>query len=440
MNPYLGVATVLLVTAFLFTLVGVLKYRFAMSREWTRKLIHIGVGLIALTFPWTLRDQWLVLAVSAAGTIALFLARKIHGLSTQLHSILGVRRPSFGELLFPATVGLLYVIARGDQVLYVIPLLVLTFADAAAAIIGMHYGAFQYSTEEGWKSAEGSFVFFLVAFFSTHIPLLVLTQVGRTETLLISFLAAFIAMLVEAVSTKGFDNILVPLVTLLVVQSSLGRGIAELVVQAVVACGMLAIVLLTRNRNTLSGSALMGIVLVGFLCWTFGGWRWLLPPLIVFLANNALHVDAGGRPVTAHFDVVRRVSEAGLVWLFAAAMLHRDELILPFVAAFCAQLAMLAMRQLRVMAPSSRGISIATVSVLGAWALLYFPLLWVGVLRGDTIQTGLALLAVTLLASVVFYRKLMRISPEVDQPRPWRTQSWCGVLASLAILMPLYLL
>jgi phytol kinase len=438
MNPFLGGATVLLGTGFLFALVGVLKYRYSMTREWTRKLIHIGVGLIALSFPWTLADTRLVVIVCAVGSLSLVLARKVRRLAGHVKRLISVNRLTFGELFFPATVGLLYVLARGDHMLYVIPLLVLTFADAAAAIIGMYYGAFQYSTEEGWKSAEGSLVFFVVAFFAAHVPLLLFTDVGRAETLLIAFLAAFMAMLVEAVCTKGSDNILVPLVTLLVVQSSLVRDTAELVGQVAVGCGMLAVVLLTRNRNTLSGSALMGMVLVGFLCWTFGGWRWLMAPLIVFVVNNALHVDSGSRPVTAHFDVVRRVSAAGLVWLFAAAMLHRDELIVPFVAAFCSQLAMLSMRQLRVMAPSSHGVTIVSVSVLGAWALLYFPLLWLGVLRAATVELGLAMLGATLVAAVVFYRRLMRISPELDKPRPWLTQAWCGGLASVLILVPLY--
>lgn len=440
MNQFLGVAAVLVGTAFVFTLVGVLKYRYSMSSEFTRKTTHVGIGLISLTFPWTLGDVRLVVASCVIGSVALLMARRSRQLAPKLRAIIGVRRISFGELLFPVTVGLLYVLARGDIVLYMIPLLVLTFADAAAAIIGVYYGVFRYSTEEGWKSAEGSAVFLLVAFFSAHIPLLLFTQIGRGETLLIAFLAAFIGMLVESICTKGDDNFLVPLVTFFVVQSSLSRGMAELIVQACVACGMLAVVFLTRNRSTLSGSALLGMVLVGFLCWTFGGWRWLLAPLIVFMVNTALHVDSGGRSVTAHFYVVRRVSEAGLVWLFAATMLERDELIIPFVGAFCAQLAMLSIRQLRVRAPSSHGASIVAVSVLASWALIYFPLYWLGVVGSDATKIGVCLLVATAVAGVAFYAKLMGTEPELDVPRPWRTQSLCGAAASILMLVPLYLI
>jgi hypothetical protein len=40
----------------------------------------------------------------------------------------------------------------------------------------------------------------------------------------------------------------------------------------------------------------------------------------------------------------------------------------------------------------------------------------------------------------VFYRKLMGVQPELDAPRPWRTQALCGGLASVLMLVPLYLI
>jgi phytol kinase len=306
-------------------------------------------------------------------------------------------------------------------------------------VVGLHYGVLQYSTEEGGKSAEGSLVFVVVAFLVTLVPLLLFTDTGRAESLLIAFLVAFISMLVEAVGTRGFDNILIPLTTLLVLQSAIARGTPELVLQAGVACGLLAFVFLTRQRNTLSGSALLGTVLVGYLCWSFGGWQWMLAPLILFIANTALHIDPGAqRPVTAHFSVVRRVSEAGLAWLFLAAMLRREELIVPFIAAFCAHLAMLGMRQLRVRLPASRGATIVAASVLMAWLLMFVPFAWLGVIRTGLFAFGLGLLLATLLAGALFYRKLALTPPEADAPRPWRAQGLCGGLASVLMLVPLY--
>jgi phytol kinase len=73
-----------------------------------------------------------------------------------------------------------------DPLLFVIPMLVLSLADAVAALIGISYGRLRYESTDGIKSAEGSAAFFCAAFFSVHVPLLLFTQVGRAETLLIS--------------------------------------------------------------------------------------------------------------------------------------------------------------------------------------------------------------------------------------------------------------
>jgi phytol kinase len=49
-----------------------------------------------------------------------------------------VDRNSWGEFYFPVSVAILFGLARGDKLLYVIviPLLVLTFADAVGALLG----------------------------------------------------------------------------------------------------------------------------------------------------------------------------------------------------------------------------------------------------------------------------------------------------------------
>ncbi|KKL56057.1 hypothetical protein LCGC14_2249190 [marine sediment metagenome] len=76
--------------------------------------------------------------------------------------------------------------------------LILTFADASAALIGIFYGRFQYSTSEGAKTLEGSLVFFQTAFLSALIPILLFTTIGRAETLMIALLMALLAMLLDA--------------------------------------------------------------------------------------------------------------------------------------------------------------------------------------------------------------------------------------------------
>src|SRR5262249_18012010 len=149
--------------------------------EVVRKLLHMGMGLVTLSFPWLFDETWPVIVLAVLSIALLTSARLVAGLKSSLGSVVsGVARASLGEISFPVGVAVLFVLlihggaAPFDlrAVLYCIPVLLLTLADAAAALIGITYGRLQYPTADGVKSAEGSVAFFACAFFCTHVPLL----------------------------------------------------------------------------------------------------------------------------------------------------------------------------------------------------------------------------------------------------------------------------
>ena len=51
-----------------------------------------------------------------------------------------------GEFYFPVAVAVVFVLARGDTLLYLIPVLTLTVADSVGALIGVRYGFARYQT------------------------------------------------------------------------------------------------------------------------------------------------------------------------------------------------------------------------------------------------------------------------------------------------------
>ena len=68
MNPWLGIAMVLSV---LIGLVGALAFWRRLAEphvEVTRKLLHIGMGLVALTFPWLFTEFWPIVVLAVIGT------------------------------------------------------------------------------------------------------------------------------------------------------------------------------------------------------------------------------------------------------------------------------------------------------------------------------------------------------------------------------------
>src|SRR4030095_3000278 len=96
----------------------------------------------------------------------------------------GVARQSWGEIYFPVAVGLLFYFSKGDSLLYAVPILILSFADALSALIGTRHGRLRFSTDDGQKSIEGSATFFVVAFLGTFITLLMFAHMEGWQAVL----------------------------------------------------------------------------------------------------------------------------------------------------------------------------------------------------------------------------------------------------------------
>ncbi len=185
--------------------------RHAPHPELSRKLLHIGNGLLALTFPWLFETVWPVLVVVGVGMLVLCATRMSGTLRRCLGGALnGIGRASYGDLWFLLAIGLVFVLSDGRTLLYVVPILVLTLADTAAALVGVAFGRLRYSMVDGAKSLEGSAAFFGVAFFCAGISLLVFGNHGYREAFAIAAALSFATTILEALASKGLDNVLVP--------------------------------------------------------------------------------------------------------------------------------------------------------------------------------------------------------------------------------------
>jgi phytol kinase len=190
--------------------------------EFSRKLLHIGTGLLALTFPWMFESAWPVLVVVGAFMFVLCATRMPGTLRRWLGgALIGVDRASNGDLWFLLAIGLVFVLAGDHTLFYIVPILVLTLADAAAAVVGVAFGRLRYSTIAGAKSLEGSAAFFGVAFLCAGIALLVSGDYDYRECFAIAAALAFATTILEALSNKGLDNIFVPAGAYLVLYATL---------------------------------------------------------------------------------------------------------------------------------------------------------------------------------------------------------------------------
>jgi phytol kinase len=315
MNAAWGMLLVLAVLGGLFALLKQVERWFSPPAELMRKLMHVAMGLVVLTFPWLFDRAWPVVVLSAVATAMLLAVRFVPRLHDGIGTVLNrVHRTSLGEIYFTLSVGLLFWLSGGDAVLYCIPMLIMTLADAMAALIGLAYGKLRYVTTEGLKSAEGSIAFFGIAFLSVHVPLLLFTQTGRAETLLIALIIAILSMLLEAIAWRGLDNLLIPLGAFAFLKLYLDHSTGDLALRLVATVMLLVFALSWRRRSSLDDSALMATALFGYGAWMLGGPLWLVGPGLVFVLHVLVWPRAGSRPTHTVFSVLAVIG-AGLIWL-----------------------------------------------------------------------------------------------------------------------------
>ncbi len=430
MNPWLGILAVLALLGALMAVLRVFQGR--MPAELSRKAVHVGMGLLCLSFPWIFHDAWPVIALAVLAIIGLAAARFVPFLKKQVGGVLGgVERQSWGEFYFPLAVAVVFLLARGDALLYVIPILTLTVADSVGALIGVRYGFARYQTDEGLKSAEGSVAFFTAAFFSCHVPLLLFSQAGRTETLLISLTAGFVVMLLEAISWRGQDNLIIPIGMFFLLQFYLPLETSALLTRFLLVLGLVILVVIWRKRTTLSDSAVLAGALSGYAVWAFGGWFWLMPPLLLFVVYVWLpSFPAEARP-TQNLHAVTRVMAGGFLWMLLAYAFHREEFLTPYLLCMAAHTGNIVTARLRVVRsqlPPARiliiGWLVPTVlfgllGILG-WYFHVWP------------ATVLALIPIAVAVSVgLFFPAWPTKHTPADCIRIWLSETGIAILASL---------
>ena len=119
--------------------------RAGLAPEWCRKLLHMGCGSLALTLPWGVDSAPAVLALCAFATLMLAGVKCLPSWNRKLGGVMdGVGRGHRGGFYFAAAIGLVFAAAGDNRLLFCLPVAVLTFADAAAALAGRRWGSHRY--------------------------------------------------------------------------------------------------------------------------------------------------------------------------------------------------------------------------------------------------------------------------------------------------------
>ncbi|MBD2168033.1 phosphatidate cytidylyltransferase [Calothrix membranacea FACHB-236] len=176
--------------------------------EIVRKIVHIGTGNVILL-------AWWLNIPAIVGITASILASAVTLLSYRLPILPGINsvgRQSLGTFFYSLSFGILigcfwYL----QQPQYAaLGILVMTWGDGFAALIGQRFGKHKYKVFGSQKSWEGSLTMTLVSYLVSSLVLLG-SQGNIWQTWVLSLVVAVLATALEAFSFLGIDNLTVPL-------------------------------------------------------------------------------------------------------------------------------------------------------------------------------------------------------------------------------------
>ena len=399
------------------------------SAELSRKSVHFAGGLLVLAFPWIFTSRWTVIGLVSVFAFLIWGTARV-GLLKSVH---GVARKTEGGLFYPLAVALLFVLAYDNPAFYLVAALTLIVSDAAAALLGTAYGTVTYSVEEDRRSLEGSISFLVITFLVVHLPLLLMTDIDRGVSVILAVLISLIVTLLEGVSLRGSDNLIVPMATfyLLMRFTSEGFGIG----------------LTSRFLRT---SGVMAATLFFYAVYLFGGAGWITAPAIALIALVAMRYFL--REVVDQYNVQHQV----LATLYAVIvilvilivhdvlprvmsgpewLLNGEAFRAPFVGVVVGQLTMMLITQFSPFRPGNREpTSVSMTLGLFALALGLVAPLGLGATGGIALAPFGTAAAIAALATLLYWR--MRKLPGWPSRPPWnmRLQTACLTLATLLVL------
>lgn len=199
----------------LFVVSEILYHKFRVKVELTRKLVHVGTGVLTLLFPIWLDSIWSVLFLCGSFFIILIVTLKYN----LLKSVNAIPRQSVGSLAYPVAVSSsfwTFTYFNYQYVFYYVPILILAFCDPIAALSGKNFPYGKYKIGTANKTLVGSAMFFLSACL-VYFCIAKYLNLNIDNHLIINILlVAMATSIAEAMTGNGYDNITIPLTALFI--------------------------------------------------------------------------------------------------------------------------------------------------------------------------------------------------------------------------------
>jgi len=175
--------------------------------EKIRKVVHIGTGQVILLAWWLEIPAWVGITASILASFVTLASYKY----PILPGIESVGRKSLGTFFYALSIGILVAwFWPIQQPQYAaIGILIMTWGDGLAALVGQRFGKHPYKIGGIQKSWEGSLTMAITSYFVCSAILLAV-QGNIWQTWVIPIIVALAATAMEAFSKVGIDNLSVP--------------------------------------------------------------------------------------------------------------------------------------------------------------------------------------------------------------------------------------
>ena len=253
----------------------------------SRKIIHLLVGVAVSLSPFIFISNIQPLILAIIFLIINFFSYK----NNKLKSLHDLNRVTLGTIFFPLAFIFIAILFWENKNIIACSFIILAFSDPLSSFIGENLkNTRTYSIGEDLKSYEGSTIMFLSTFiilslFSNSI----FNHFNYQDSILAILLCSISITIAEAMSTKGSDNLTIPIIAFFFIEMFNIINEKQLIVEfsfIIIAMKILLFYFYKKKHLSLGGflsSNIMAGLILGF-----GGLKFVLPIAMFFIFSTFL--------------------------------------------------------------------------------------------------------------------------------------------------------
>jgi phytol kinase len=185
-----------------------------LKKDFTRKFVHIAIGTYIIPTFIIFHSLYYALVPPVCFIIVNILSYRFKIFRAMEED----DGNNLGTMLFPISFCIVMIVfwnTGPDRVAAMLGILTMAWGDSSASIIGRNFGTHYYHVFRERKSIEGSVAMLAASYIAMIITL---TLVGHPrldvrEMAITAFVTAIFGTFLEAVSVRGLDNLIVPVLS-----------------------------------------------------------------------------------------------------------------------------------------------------------------------------------------------------------------------------------